>query len=203
MLKLQLWHNHAYFFPLCFSLGDVSVCSRKHPKTLHHPDEEAKAAAISLQAFVCYHRLYKCWWRNSADNQDVQDRLSLSAADSCPADEAKDEAVNGGLSESGENVCPPTRRPDKLDFDVSLLLSEPHAACQAMQRSVREIQERLATMVLQHSRAQREQLDPGEKQEKSSTTKSPDRQGSTDAEQQWVLCYWWLTTLEVLHFHDV
>lgn len=35
-----------------------------------------------------------------------------------------------------------------------MLLSEPHAACQSVQRAVQEVQERLAAMVLQHSRAQ-------------------------------------------------
>ncbi|XP_026226843.1 gem-associated protein 5 isoform X2 [Anabas testudineus] len=168
---------------LLFPDGDVSVYSRKHPETLNHTEEDAKAAAISLQAFVYYNRLYERWWNNSPE-----DGSSLSAANSRPTDEVNDEAVNGGSSESGENVfspevCPP-RRLEKWDFDVSLLLSETHAACQAMQRSIREIQERLATMVLQHSRAQGGQLESGEKQEISSITESPDRQGSTDAEQQ-------------------
>uniref|UniRef100_A0A7N8WQZ1 Gem (nuclear organelle) associated protein 5 n=1 Tax=Mastacembelus armatus TaxID=205130 RepID=A0A7N8WQZ1_9TELE len=64
---------------------------------------------------------------------------------------------------SNSKVCPPLRL-GNLDFDASLLLSEPHAACQATQRSVTEVQERLAAMVLQHSRAQGGQLDPGEEQ---------------------------------------
>ncbi|XP_026183868.1 gem-associated protein 5 isoform X2 [Mastacembelus armatus] len=145
---------------LLFPDGDVSVCSRKHPKTLHHTEEAAKAAADSLQAFVLYHRLYELWWSNSADNTDPQN--GLAAADSCPADEVEDKA-NEDISEVEEKVCPPLRL-GNLDFDASLLLSEPHAACQATQRSVTEVQERLAAMVLQHSRAQGGQLDPGEEQ---------------------------------------
>lgn len=97
--------------------------------------------------------------------------------------------LNGGTSESEESVCPATRRSDKLDFDASLLLSERHAACQAFQRSVREIQERLAAMVLQHSRAQGGQLDSGEKEadaptQMSTTRQSSDSQGSADAGQR-------------------
>ncbi|GAA6225078.1 gem-associated protein 5 [Lates japonicus] len=172
----------AEFCRLLFPDGDVTVCSGKHPKTLHLTGEEAKAAANSLQAFVHYHRLYECWWSISARNQRIHNGLSVSAA----GDEVKDRVMNRGISESGESVCPPTRRLDKLDLDASLLLSESHAACQATQRSIREIQERLAAMVLQHSRAPGGQLGSGEKQadaptQISSSRESPDRQGSTDA----------------------
>ncbi|XP_040907522.1 gem-associated protein 5 [Toxotes jaculatrix] len=171
---------------LLFPDGDVSVCSRKHPRTLHHTEEEAKAAANSLQAFVHYHRLYEHWWSRSAKDQEIQNGLSLSAGDSCAGDEVKDKTLNGGLSEFRESICPPTSGLDKLDFDASLLLSEPHAAYQATQRSVREIQGQLATMVLQHSQAQAGQLDSGEEQadtppQISSARESPDRRGSADA----------------------
>lgn len=43
--------------------------------------------------------------------------------------------------------------PDVLDFDVSLLLSELHAAHQETQREVKDVQERLAAIMRQHSRA--------------------------------------------------
>ncbi|XP_070839743.1 gem-associated protein 5 [Chaetodon trifascialis] len=167
---------------LLFPDGDVSVCSRKHSKTLNPTDEEAKAAASSLQTFIHYQRLYEHWWSLSTQ---IQNR----AADSNPTDEVKDKMVNGGASESEESVCPATRRSDKLDFDASLLLSERHAACQAVQRSVREIQERLAAMVLQHSRAQGGQLDSGEKEadaptQISTTAESLGSQGSAGAGQR-------------------
>uniref|UniRef100_A0A8C9WZ77 Gem nuclear organelle associated protein 5 n=1 Tax=Sander lucioperca TaxID=283035 RepID=A0A8C9WZ77_SANLU len=144
-----------------FPPGDIRVCSRKRPKTLDHTEGEAKAAADSLQAFVHYHRLYQHWWTHSAQ---IQSRVPLSAADSSPGDGAKDGAVNGGVSEPEGSVCPATGSFGELDFDASVLLSEHHAACQATQRSVREIQERLAAMVLQHSRAQGGQLHPEEKE---------------------------------------
>lgn len=91
-------------------------------------DAEAEAAARSLQALVNYHRLYELWWRDPAH---------LSATNSSPETE-----TNGGATQS-----------DALDFDASLLLSEPHAACQATQREVRDVQERLSALMQQHSRA--------------------------------------------------
>ncbi|XP_047462986.1 gem-associated protein 5 [Mugil cephalus] len=150
---------------LLFPDGDVSVCSRKYPKTIHPTEEEAKAAARSLSAFVHYHRMYECWWRNSADGRKTQNGLPPSAA--CPEDEAKDGMANGGLSESGESLRPAAEMVDTLDFDASLLLSDSHAAVQATQRCVKEIQERLSAMVLQHSRTQGGQLNSGEEPEDS------------------------------------
>lgn len=91
-------------------------------------DTEAEAAARSLQALVNYHRLYELWWRSPTH---------LSVASSSPETE-----TNGGASQS-----------DALDFDASLLLSEPHAACQATQREVRGVQDRLSALMLQHGRA--------------------------------------------------
>lgn len=102
----------------------------------HHAEEdaEAEAAARSLQALVNYHRLYELWWRDPAH---------LSAANS-----SEETETNGGASQS-----------DALDFDASLLLSEPHAACQATQWEVSDVQQRLSALMLQHSRANGGQLE--------------------------------------------
>lgn len=134
-------------FIFCLLSGEVSEL---------HQTEEAKAAARSLQAFVHYHRLYEHWWSNPAQ---IQSRSLLPAEDSSPADGVKIKVVNGGLPESEESVCPVTGRSEELDFDASLLLSELHADYQDTQRSVRDIQDRLAALVLQHSRSQGGQLD--------------------------------------------
>uniref|UniRef100_A0A8C9WZ94 Gem nuclear organelle associated protein 5 n=1 Tax=Sander lucioperca TaxID=283035 RepID=A0A8C9WZ94_SANLU len=163
-----------------FPPGDIRVCSRKRPKTLDHTEGEAKAAADSLQAFVHYHRLYQHWWTHSAQ---IQSRVPLSAADSSPGDGAKDGAVNGGVSEPEGSVCPATGSFGELDFDASVLLSEHHAACQATQRSVREIQERLAAMVLQHSRAQGGQLHPEEKEADGPIVQTSTASESSDSQR--------------------
>ncbi|KAL6098373.1 gemin5 [Pungitius sinensis] len=115
-------------------------------------EPEAAAAAASLQAFVHYHRLYERWWSDSTH----VDGLEGAAA-------AK------------------TRPHGELDPVASALLSERHAACQAAQRSVGEIQERLAAMVLKHSRAQAGQLHSGET---PAPQEPPDRRGSADAERR-------------------
>lgn len=78
---------------------------------------------------------------------------------------------------------------DKLDFDASLLLSGSHAACQATQRCVREIQQQLGAMVLQHSQTQGGQLDSGEKQHGNPAViftprDSSDNQDSVNVEQR-------------------
>ncbi|XP_070699947.1 gem-associated protein 5 [Pempheris klunzingeri] len=161
---------------LLFPDGDVSVWSRKHPKTLVHTEEEAKAAANSLQAFVLYHLLYQRWWSKTTQ---IQNRFFHPAPSSSPGESMRDKVVNGGAPESEDSVCPATRGCDKLDFNASLLLSEPHAASQATQRSIREIQERLAAMVLQHSRAQGGQHDgEADAPSQTSTTREPsDSQG--------------------------
>uniref|UniRef100_A0A667XMW5 Gem nuclear organelle associated protein 5 n=1 Tax=Myripristis murdjan TaxID=586833 RepID=A0A667XMW5_9TELE len=132
---------HAFFF-----FTGLIVCSRKYPKILRHTEEQAKAAANSLQAFA------------GAPN------------------EVKDKVVNGGSSEPEVGVCPATQTcvNEKINFDASVLLSEDHAACQAIRRSVAEIQERLAAMVAQHSSGQ--QLDPDMKQ--ADAERRPDEQES-------------------------
>uniref|UniRef100_A0A671U2Z4 Gem nuclear organelle associated protein 5 n=1 Tax=Sparus aurata TaxID=8175 RepID=A0A671U2Z4_SPAAU len=186
-LMKELWKAVAWFrdaghlsvsAELCRLLfpDGTSVCQsllkRKHPKTLDYKEEEAKAAATSLQAFINYQHLYEHWWRSATRITNGSDKV-----------------MNGGISESEESVCPATRRCDKLDFDASLLLSEPHAACQAVQRSVREVQERLAAMVLQHGRAQEEKPDSAEKEtdgpaQISTTTESPDSPASMTEHQK-------------------
>uniref|UniRef100_A0A3B4G7R7 Gem nuclear organelle associated protein 5 n=1 Tax=Pundamilia nyererei TaxID=303518 RepID=A0A3B4G7R7_9CICH len=66
----------------------------------------------------------------------------------------------------------------KLGLDPSLLLCEPHAACQATQRAVRQIQQQLAAMVQQHSQTQGGQLDSGEKRDDSPAVISTTRESS-------------------------
>uniref|UniRef100_A0A3B4G445 Gem nuclear organelle associated protein 5 n=1 Tax=Pundamilia nyererei TaxID=303518 RepID=A0A3B4G445_9CICH len=174
-LVTELWHAVAWpreaghfcvsaeLCRLLFPDGDVSVSFRKHPKVLHHTEEAAKAAASSLQAFVLYHRLYECWWRTSGGSQEIQNGLSLSLPDS------------GSFH--------------KLGLDPSLLLCEPHAACQATQRAVRQIQQQLAAMVQQHSQTQGGQLDSGEKRDDSpavisTTRESSDSQDSAEHQKE-------------------
>lgn len=121
-------------FPLAGVVGP-------HRESEQEEDGESEAAARSLQALVNYHRLYQHWWRNSAP---------LPASHSRPA--AEQTEVNGGGGSSESEV---------LDFDGSVLLSEIHAAHQETQREVKDVQERLAAIMLQHSRAGAGQAEEG------------------------------------------
>lgn len=76
-----------------------------------------------------------------------------------------------------------------MDFDGSLLLSEVQAAYQASQRSMAQIQERLAAMVLQHGKAQ---VGPGQNQADAPTqtaAESSDSWGPADAGERYELGY--------------
>ncbi|KAM3601720.1 uncharacterized protein V6R79_017715 [Siganus canaliculatus] len=126
--KAAAWFREAEHFSVC-----AALCRRLFPdgevRILQLTSDEARAAASSLQAFVHYHFLYEHWW--SSCTQTV---------------------MNGDVA-SEHDVSPSTSgfRPDAA---AAQLLSERHAAFQATQRSVREIQERLSSLVLQHSRGQ-------------------------------------------------
>ncbi|KAF7655287.1 hypothetical protein LDENG_00058260 [Lucifuga dentata] len=187
----------AEFCRLLFPDGDISICSRKYHKTLHHAEGGAKAAADSLQAFVHYHRLYESWWSsgapssseetiNSAENQDSTENNSsgnqeIRIRPSDLPDNRNGDKVHGDLSDSGL----PVQRFDKMDFDGSLLLSEAQAAFQATQRSMTQIQERLAAMVLQHSRAQGSQADvPTQTSTSKTTAETSDSQRPAAAEER-------------------
>lgn len=173
-LIAELWRSAAWFgdaghFSISavfcrrlFPEGDVRIFSRKHSKTLR----QSEAEASSLQALVCYHRLYERWWRDAA---------------------VQNGAGSGGEGEPKDEAGTPTSKeiPADLDLELSVLLSEPHAACQAAQTALREVQERLSSMVLQHSRVQGGQLDSANTQEGSpSQTASTDQQEAADVEQR-------------------
>lgn len=133
--KAAAWLRDGEHFSLSAQLcslmfPDGVVGSQRHSEG--REEEEAEAAAQSLQALVNYHRLYQRWWRNSGH---------LPASDSRPAAEQTEVNGGGGASE-----------PDVLDFDVSLLLSELHATHQETQWEVKDVQERLAAIMQQHSR---------------------------------------------------
>ncbi|CAF97287.1 unnamed protein product, partial [Tetraodon nigroviridis] len=131
-LLRELWKAVAWFRDVDLFCISAEICRLLFPDgDVGGADQaEAEAAARSLQAFVSYHRLYQLWWGES-ESGSSQDRL-----------------VNGNAAEPCETSRIKARG---LDFDV--LFSEQHAHFQAAQRSVREVQEKLSAMVLQHSRA--------------------------------------------------
>ncbi|XP_037125237.1 gem-associated protein 5 isoform X1 [Syngnathus acus] len=93
-------------------------------------DQEARAAADGLRAWAAYHRLYQLWWRRPADDGD-------------------------GLQAEGSPEEEESQLSGELDFNVSSLLSDAHAACQAERRATEDLQKRLGLMVAQHGRNMR------------------------------------------------
>lgn len=176
------------WFELCsfFSLTDnVSVCSRKYPKTLCLKGEKSKAAAASLQACVQYHLLYRAWWRHSVPTTAVGENGSVRnqpptiqshngsaspAAETLAGNEAKSEASGVCVNAAMLAGCKISDADERSDFDAWVLLSEAHASHQATQRAVAEIQERLASMLALHSRAQGTEARTGESQVADAST---------------------------------
>ncbi|CAL8362299.1 unnamed protein product [Lota lota] len=122
---------------LIFPDGDVGVFSRRFQKVLVPVTTEAVAAHTSLQAFLNYHFLFDLWWSHGPS--------------------ANQELHNVAVA----------REATVLSRRAAVLLSEPHAAHQAIQRDIARIQERLAGLVLQHSRVhhqenQQDQQEPGQ-----------------------------------------
>ncbi|XP_061659471.1 gem-associated protein 5 [Syngnathoides biaculeatus] len=117
------WLREAPDFQVSAAL--LGILQNALPEANCNLDEEARAAADGLRAWVAYHRLYEFWWRRPANGVGVD-------LEGPPGEETK------------ASVEP--------DFDASLLLSEAHAACQAERRATEEVQERLAAMVARHRR---------------------------------------------------
>ncbi|XP_072302080.1 gem-associated protein 5 [Eucyclogobius newberryi] len=104
---------------LLFPDGDVGVFSSETSPGA------SSAAALSLQSFLRYLRLYELWWSVSAVNGD---RTVPSGA------------VAGEDQENGPGP----------DLGLDLLLCESSAAAQAVQRNVSEIQDKLTALVTKH-----------------------------------------------------
>ncbi|XP_015254322.1 PREDICTED: gem-associated protein 5 [Cyprinodon variegatus] len=180
LLIAELWQSLAWvreagnfgvtamFCRLLFPEGDVGIFSSKHSKTLQHFEAEAS----SLQAFVCYHRLYECWWRNS----EVKNGTCSDGENELNSKETTAETL-----ELEESICKRSSSSKELDFEPSVLLSEPHAACQAIQKSVRDLQERLSAMVLQHSQVRQGQPDS---QSQSSDQQEAAKEAQSSEEQE-------------------
>uniref|UniRef100_A0A8C6T8T1 Gem (nuclear organelle) associated protein 5 n=1 Tax=Neogobius melanostomus TaxID=47308 RepID=A0A8C6T8T1_9GOBI len=93
------------------------------------------AAALSLQSFVHYLRLYERWWSFPVLNENG--------------------VTQNGTEQTDTEEHPDETAPD-LGFDATILLCESTAAVQATQRAMNEIQDKLSVMVTKH-RAQEQE----------------------------------------------
>ncbi|XP_077448071.1 gem-associated protein 5 isoform X2 [Stigmatopora argus] len=118
------WLRETTHFQVSTVLFEILVDASAQARDL--TDENSKAAADSLRAWDAYHRLYQFWWRQSTDS-----------------------VTNGA---HGEQSPQETTVSPESDFDAASLVSDAHAAYQAEQQVVQELQRRLAAMVEQHGR---------------------------------------------------
>ena len=115
--------------------------SRRFQKVLVPVTTEASAALTSLQAFLNYRVLFDLWWSQApAANQELPNV-----------------AVAGEAAVTQVTVTEAA----VLSTRAAVLLSEPHAAFQATQRDIARVQERLAGLMLQHSRVHQPDQDQG------------------------------------------
>lgn len=155
-------------------------------------DEKALAAARSLEAFVCYQDLYHMWWSLSTNTAGAQRDMTNGLHS---ASENHINGLDGHVTDTpngdGMGWCVSAQNGDvKMGVCVNacqVLLSEPHATCQATQRAIAKIQQRLASMVHQHSQTQETKASHGEGRAEKPTSAQgstpTDSQESTDAGQ--------------------
>ncbi|KAG9351942.1 hypothetical protein JZ751_023193 [Albula glossodonta] len=141
---------------LLFPEGRDSILQYKGK--LEPSDKKGLAATESLEAFVCYRQLYELWWRASSDVSPGMGNEKRDAAQSGSNTESQNSSDSHGSDLQ--------QREDGIKTEVSVefcsaLLSEPHATLQATQRAVAEIQQKLASLVHQHSQAQEAAVSPG------------------------------------------
>uniref|UniRef100_A0A8C6WLS4 Gem (nuclear organelle) associated protein 5 n=1 Tax=Neogobius melanostomus TaxID=47308 RepID=A0A8C6WLS4_9GOBI len=102
---------------------------------LQNSSAPLSAAALSLQSFVHYLRLYERWWSFPVLNENG--------------------VTQNGTEQTDTEEHPDETAPD-LGFDATILLCESTAAVQATQRAMNEIQDKLSVMVTKH-RAQEQE----------------------------------------------
>ncbi|KAG2456186.1 gem-associated protein 5 isoform X1 [Polypterus senegalus] len=130
---------------------------------LDSPDVDTLAASHSLEAFVAYIQLYEMWWKGSGTELQLENEVQRGSIDAGEMELMNDESgdhvkenstnVNGASDECSpkKELCH-SKQESSLSFCRSLL-SETHAALQTTQHLIKEIQEKLSSMVHFHMRA--------------------------------------------------
>uniref|UniRef100_A0AAY4ECC5 Anaphase-promoting complex subunit 4 WD40 domain-containing protein n=1 Tax=Denticeps clupeoides TaxID=299321 RepID=A0AAY4ECC5_9TELE len=149
---------------LLFPQGCKHILAQ-YKQLLESTEEKNSVVAQSIQAFICYHQMYQTWWSQNgkmASAVNGSNIINEVMSDAC----GREDSVTPGAS---------------LNFS-QFLLSEPHATFQATQRTIAAIQQKLASLVQQHSHVQ--DTDPGTEEAQPDTPKPcqepPGSQGSTE-----------------------
>lgn len=135
-------------------MDSVALCKQR----LLQGDERSLAVCHSLEAFVCYQLMYKDWWRHSCSGTTKASSNKQMNGQQTPVE-------NGGTSHEREIGSQSEAQDIKAiirseDF-WKVLLSEPHANLQAIQRAISNIQSRVAKLVQQHNSPQEPQSSLG------------------------------------------
>ncbi|XP_030649137.1 gem-associated protein 5 [Chanos chanos] len=126
-------------------------------------DDASLTAAHNLEAFYCYQQMYCDWWNQSHQATKLTNGHASSSHQTPGEVQMEDASQNGGsdpdvvaLGTEGDarsTLC------SSLSF-WKVLLSEPHAMAQATQRTIAEVQQRVASLIQQHSSSQVVQSHP-------------------------------------------
>uniref|UniRef100_A0A6Q2YA73 Anaphase-promoting complex subunit 4 WD40 domain-containing protein n=1 Tax=Esox lucius TaxID=8010 RepID=A0A6Q2YA73_ESOLU len=158
---------------LLHGVARASTSISQYKKMLEPLDGNALAAAQSLEAFVCYQDLYHTWW-NCSTKATAGAQANLTNGLHSPSENRNKSTSHASDTSEGDADT-------RLSVSTcQLLLSEPHATCQATQKAITEIQERLASMVHQHSQTQEAETISCEEQ----TEKTSSAEGSTPTGSQ-------------------
>lgn len=99
-------------------------------------DEKSWAVSQTMEAFVCYQLLYKKWWSHCSAASTLTNNMMSNGHPSIEKKHPEDANCNG--------------KAQSEDF-WKVLLSEPHASFQAIQRAIAEIQSKVLSLVQQHN----------------------------------------------------
>uniref|UniRef100_A0AAY4EDR0 Anaphase-promoting complex subunit 4 WD40 domain-containing protein n=1 Tax=Denticeps clupeoides TaxID=299321 RepID=A0AAY4EDR0_9TELE len=134
---------------LLFPQGCKHILAQ-YKQLLESTEEKNSVVAQSIQAFICYHQMYQTWWSqngkmaSAVNGSNIINGLQTTQCQNGSSSQAPGADVNG-LAEK--------------EVMSDFLLSEPHATFQATQRTIAAIQQKLASLVQQHSHVQ--DTDPG------------------------------------------
>ncbi|XP_057216483.1 gem-associated protein 5 [Triplophysa rosa] len=147
-------------------LDSVAFYKRK----LCPADEKSLAVSRNMEAFVCYQLLYKKWWSHGTTTSTLTNDMTSNGHHSIEQKQPDDEDRNGEAQSEGF---------------WKVLLSEPHASFQAIQRAVAEIQSEVLSLVQRHNRSTDSHLSSDTATETSGVTHlSEEHEGANSEKSQ-------------------
>ncbi|KAA0720372.1 Gem-associated protein 5 [Triplophysa tibetana] len=145
-------------------LDSVAFYKRK----LCPADEKSLAVSRNMEAFVCYQLLYKKWWSHGTQTSTSTDNMTSNGHHSTEQKQSEDADRNGEVQSEGF---------------WKVLLCEPHASFQAIQRAIAEIQSEVLSLVQRHNPSTDSNLSSDNATETSSDTHLSEEQEGANSEK--------------------